>query len=189
LSYSVKLGYGGHIWDMTPELLSYIPDLLKVINLSGTFSLTSAIWSKTSFALTLLRLTRGWLKVVVWFIIISMNLFMGLSALFIWVQCTPIEKSWNPFIAGTCWPPAVLVHYNLFSAGMSPSRLLSPASKANALVLCSILCCYGHLARSSAVEAHLEATDGKAGESWGSLCHELRCLVRITYRCCCIRSC
>jgi hypothetical protein len=118
LTYSTTLGYGYHIWDFPPELLPSIFDLLKVINLSGTFSLTAAIWSKTSFALTLLRLTEGWMKVVVWFIIISMNIAMGLSALFIWVQCTPIEKSWNVLMEGTCWSPEVLVHYNYFSAGM-----------------------------------------------------------------------
>jgi hypothetical protein len=124
LSYSVRLGYGYHIWDIPPELILSVPDLLKVINLAGTFSLTAAIWSKTSFALTMLRLTQGWMKVLVWFIIISMNIAMGLSALFIWVQCSPIEKSWNPFMdGGTCWPPYVLVHYNIFSAGIwsSPS--------------------------------------------------------------------
>ncbi|OIW28115.1 hypothetical protein CONLIGDRAFT_655703 [Coniochaeta ligniaria NRRL 30616] len=127
LSYSVKLGYGYHIWDMPPELFPYVVDLLKVINLAGTFSLTAAIWSKTSFALTLLRLTQGWLKLVVWFIIISMNIAMGLSALFVWVQCTPIEKSWNPFIDGTCWPPYVLVHYNIFSAAYSAAMDISLA--------------------------------------------------------------
>lgn len=103
---------------MDPSMFLEFPDLLKVINVAGTFSLTAAIWSKTSFALTLLRLTQGWLKMVVWFIIISMNIAMGLSALFIWVQCTPIEKSWNFFAEGTCWPPEVLVHYNIFSACM-----------------------------------------------------------------------
>ncbi|KAB5578193.1 hypothetical protein GE09DRAFT_953002 [Coniochaeta sp. 2T2.1] len=127
LSYSVKLGYGCHVWDLPPELFLLIPDLLKVINLAGTFSLTAAIWSKTSFAITLLRLTQGWLKLLVWFIIVSMNIAMGLSALFIWVQCTPIERSWNPFIAGTCWAPHVIVDYNIFSAAYSAAMDLSLA--------------------------------------------------------------
>jgi hypothetical protein len=121
LSYSVKLGYGYHIWDTPPEFISLVPDLLLVITVSGTFSLTAVIWSKTSFALTLLRLTQGWLKVVVWFIIVTMNIAIGLSILFTWVQCSPIQKSWNPFLEGTCWAPTVLVHYNIFSAGMLPS--------------------------------------------------------------------
>ncbi|RKU41325.1 hypothetical protein DL546_004840 [Coniochaeta pulveracea] len=119
LTYSVSLGYGSHVWDYPPELMPRIFDLLKVINLCGTFSLTAAIWSKTSFALTLLRLTEGWTKQLIWFIIISMNIAMGCSALFVWVQCTPVSKSWNPTVEGTCWAPDVLVHYNIFSAAYS----------------------------------------------------------------------
>jgi hypothetical protein len=122
----VALGYGYHVWDYPPELLPRIVDLLKVINLCGTFSLTAAIWSKTSFALTLLRLTEGWTKQLVWFIIISMNIGMGCSALFIWVQCTPVSKSWDPNVEGTCWAPDVLVHYNIFSAGR-PMLIHPPA--------------------------------------------------------------
>lgn len=94
-----------------------INKLTLVINLSGTFSLTAATWSKTSFALTMLRLTDGWTKMLIWFIIVSTNIAMGLSALFVWVQCTPVQKAWNPFMDGTCWHPSVIVHYNIFSAG------------------------------------------------------------------------
>ncbi len=54
---------------------------------------------------------------LVWYIIVSMNIAMGLSALFVWVQCIPVTKSWNPFADGTCWPPYVLVYYDIFSAG------------------------------------------------------------------------
>ena len=114
----MSLGYGHHIWDWPLDKLEYTVDLVKVINVAGTLSLTAAVWSKTSFAITLLRLTEGWAKTTVWFIIISMNIAMGLSALFIWVQCTPVERSWNPFINGTCWPPYVIVNYDIFSAGM-----------------------------------------------------------------------
>ena len=96
--------------------------LVKVINAAGTFSIVSAIWSKTSFALTLLRLTDGRFKLIIWVIIITMNIAMGLSALFIWVQCQPVQKSWNFLVPGTCWPPYVLVNYDIFSAGKPPSR-------------------------------------------------------------------
>lgn len=94
LTYAVTLGYGYHIWDLPLDKYPSYLKMLKVINLAGTFSLTAAIWSKTSFALTLLRLTEGWMRASVWFIIISSNIAMGLSALFIWVQCSPVERSW-----------------------------------------------------------------------------------------------
>lgn len=97
------------------------------INIAGTLSLTAATWSKTSFALTLLRLTNGWTKGLIWFIIITTNIAMGLSALFIWVQCMPIRKSWDPFVDGRCWSPTVIVHYNIFSAAYSALMDLSLA--------------------------------------------------------------
>ena len=71
-----------------------------------------------SFALTLLRLTDGWTKWAVWFIIVSMNLAMGISALLPFVACTPIQRSWNPFITeGHCFDPKIIVDYDIFSAG------------------------------------------------------------------------
>ncbi|KAK3693299.1 hypothetical protein B0T22DRAFT_369447 [Podospora appendiculata] len=92
LSTATTIGYGLHIWDFD---LSNMPKLVMYLNVAGTFSLTAAAWSKTSFAITLLRLTHGWHKWVVWFIIVSVNVTMGLSALFPWVTCTPLRKSWD----------------------------------------------------------------------------------------------
>jgi hypothetical protein len=126
---SVSIGYGLHAWDFP---FQNILQLTMLINVAGTLSITAAIWSKTSFAFTLLRLTHGWLKGAVWFIIISMNIAMGLSALFIWIKCAPIEKSWNGFIDGVCWSPEFIVYYNIFSAGMVPCPI-PPESSVRAL--------------------------------------------------------
>ncbi|KAK3335102.1 hypothetical protein B0T19DRAFT_6 [Cercophora scortea] len=116
LSASTTLGYGLHIWDFN---LANMPKLVIYLNVAGTFSITAAAWSKTSFAITLLRLTHGWHKWVVWFIIVSVNVTMGLSALFPWVSCTPVQKSWDSTVPGTCWDPSIVVHYNTFSAAFS----------------------------------------------------------------------
>jgi len=116
LTWATTLGYGLHIWDWPFDMDNGIRMLLA-INAAGSLSLTAAVWSKTSFALTMIRLVKGPLKATIWCIIISMNIAMGLSALFNWIQCTPIEKGWNPFLPGTCWPPTVIVNYNIFSAG------------------------------------------------------------------------
>ncbi|KXX80058.1 hypothetical protein MMYC01_200609 [Madurella mycetomatis] len=106
------LGYGLHIWDFN---IANMPKLLVIINVAGTFSVTAAIWSKTSFGITLLHLSDGWVKKTTWFILVSMNIAMGLSALFPWVNCTPVQKAWDMFVEGTCWEPEVTVRYNIFS--------------------------------------------------------------------------
>ena len=97
-----------------------------MIYAAGSLTFVAAIWSKTSFALTLLRLTEGWVKWAIWFIIVSMNVFMGLSAMFNWIQCTPIDKMWYPDKDGACWDPEIVPNYNLFSGGTSrflPDRI------------------------------------------------------------------
>jgi len=126
LSAMIGLGFGGHIWDFDQR---NGPQLLLYINIAGTLSPTAVIWSKTSFAITLLRVTDGKVKAFVWFLIVSGNIAMGLSPLFLWVQCQPVEKSWNPFVPGHCWAPDVLMKYNIFSAGKVPclSCLAEPA--------------------------------------------------------------
>ncbi len=110
------LGYGLHIWDFDMQNMA---PLLVLVNVAGTFSVTAAIWSKTSFAITLLRITEGRIKWLIWFMIVTMNIAMGLSALFPWVSCTPVQKAWDLFVDGVCWDPKVLVHYNIFSAAYS----------------------------------------------------------------------
>jgi len=117
LSYLTTLGYGVHSWDFP---LANLANILLPINVAAVFTCSAAIWSKTSFALTLTRLVDGKLKMGIWFVIITMNIGMGLSALFPWVQCTPLPKSWNPFMEGTCWEPHILIRYNIFAAGGSP---------------------------------------------------------------------
>ncbi len=118
----VQTGYGKHTWDVFAQ---YSPEVMtlgfRLVAVAGTFSITAAIWSKTSFAITLLRLTEGKWKLLLWFIIVSMNIAMGLSALFPWVSCTPIDKAWNMMEPGTCWPGYIITYYDIFSAGESLS--------------------------------------------------------------------
>ncbi|KAK3988972.1 hypothetical protein QBC44DRAFT_397239 [Cladorrhinum sp. PSN332] len=95
--------YGKHPWDRpatsTPETILTMT--------RTTVTVTAAAWSKTSFAITLLRIAKGWVKWLVWFIIITMNVALGLNAMISWVACQPIQKSWDPTLPGTCIPSAI----------------------------------------------------------------------------------
>ncbi|KAK3693255.1 hypothetical protein B0T22DRAFT_36029 [Podospora appendiculata] len=98
LGVMVSRGYGNHPWDKiwgTPEEILYMW-------VRNTLAMTAAAWSKTAFAVTLLRFSEGWMKWVVWFILISMNAIIALNATMNWVGCTPIEKSWIPSLPGEC---------------------------------------------------------------------------------------
>ncbi|KAM7197916.1 hypothetical protein V8F20_006364 [Naviculisporaceae sp. PSN 640] len=114
-SITVGMGYGKHIWDVPFEELG---NMFKVFSVAGTFSICSSVWSKTSFALTILRLTDGWLRKAIWAIIITMNLFMAGTALINYIRCSPLDKLWDftGAVPGTCWPMDVVNKYNTFSA-------------------------------------------------------------------------
>lgn len=78
----------------------------------------AAAWSKTSFALTLYRLTtdRPFMRAFLWFAIISINLACSGVVVVTWAQCTPAEKVWRPSVEGSCWPKSVHINYNIFAA-------------------------------------------------------------------------
>jgi len=121
VTWSVPRGLGKHVYAAPAGNLS---TLALIGNVTGTLSILAAVWSKTSFALTLLRLLQGRLNALVWFIIISSNVAMGLNALFVWIRCAPVSKTWDVFDEGSCWEAHVYPNFGMFAAGkgrLSPS--------------------------------------------------------------------
>ena len=113
-SASVSLGMGKHSRDIDPNNMSTI----ALLNYTAGFaSALAAVWSKTSFALTLLRISDGWMKWLVWFIIVSVNIVMGVNGTIQWVQCWPVEKLWHPKLHGSCLASVVVQDYNTFVSG------------------------------------------------------------------------
>jgi len=98
---TVALGIGFHAWEIPPEN-GLVLGILG--NVTASTSVFAVVFSKTSFAITLLRLTDGWMRRFVWFLIITLNLILQPTAFFFWLQCDPPEKTWNRKIDGTCWP-------------------------------------------------------------------------------------
>lgn len=107
--------FGRHVWDFNPPS---VDELALVSLVRVTFTIISIAWSKTAFAVTLLRITDGWMNTVVWGILLSMNTFMGLGGLFLWVECSPLEKVWTPSMqGGSCWDPNAIIGYSIFASG------------------------------------------------------------------------
>lgn len=116
-TYLVSLGLG-----KPPQAFEFdnLPKFLVAVLVRGTFAITSIAWSKTGFAITMLRLTDGWVKKFIWFLIITVNISLGLSALIQWVNCTPIQGAWDPTVPNpTCWSKKTMLAYNLFSGAWS----------------------------------------------------------------------
>jgi len=95
--------------------------LTLTLNSRASVTQTAIVWTKTAFAVTLLRFTHGYTKAFVWFIIISTNVTMAFGAMAIWIQCTPLAKEWEKTLPGTCWgAETVIIIWIAFGGRYSP---------------------------------------------------------------------
>ncbi|RYC78703.1 hypothetical protein BFJ63_vAg18424 [Fusarium oxysporum f. sp. narcissi] len=114
--YIVTLGFGKEIEDVDP---ANVPTIVLTGTIYGAFAVFAIAWSKTSFALTLIRLVDGRTRKLLWAIIVVMNLLMDLAIVLLFIQCNPPEKVWNSSMPGTCWDPKVSTYYNIFAGVFS----------------------------------------------------------------------
>ena len=107
--------YGRHAAILTT---SQIQATVLYYKIASTFSINASSWSKTSFALTMLRITKGRrIRYFIWFVIISVNLTTAGSAMVGWILCRLLRKSWDPLITeGTCWDPKATSNFNVVSS-------------------------------------------------------------------------
>ncbi|KAJ5460254.1 uncharacterized protein N7458_001806 [Penicillium daleae] len=109
ITKSVNMGViGRHIFAIDdPEV---IPPALKLLYISFVIIIIGCVFSKTSFAFTLMRIvTKTWMKVLLWFIIVTMNAIMWLCAICYLAQCKPAAALWDAKLLATakCWPTEV----------------------------------------------------------------------------------
>lgn len=110
-SVSIALGFGKHVFAIDAQQL---PVIQILGNVSASAAIFAAVWSKTSFGITLLRIAEGKLmRSAIWCIIVSMNLLMSVHAVMPWIQCDPVSKTWNRDEPGSCWDPRINIVYGM----------------------------------------------------------------------------
>lgn len=57
-----------------------------LINVSSCGTLIGQAWTKTAFGVTLLRISNRWQQAVLWFCIVTMNIWMVLKVVFQWAR-------------------------------------------------------------------------------------------------------
>ncbi|KAH7068251.1 hypothetical protein BKA63DRAFT_110145 [Paraphoma chrysanthemicola] len=77
ISVEYATGYVVDTWDDRMHIL---------INITSCGTLVGQALSKTAFAVTLLKLTKGWYHWVLWYCIGSMNLYMIIKVIFQWAK-------------------------------------------------------------------------------------------------------
>jgi hypothetical protein len=112
----VHIGFGRHAEDVS---LEHIFELVLLVNVTGVLTLVAAALSKTSFALTLLRLTEGGLQVFVKAVIVTLNATLFVNAILPFVRCNPSAAAWNPLVQGTCFDIQISLRFSVFAAAYS----------------------------------------------------------------------
>ncbi|KAH8655459.1 hypothetical protein BX600DRAFT_515280 [Xylariales sp. PMI_506] len=111
LYLNTLLGFGKHALDIDPNNFSQIA-LYGAIGLTvGTLAINLA---KISFAVTLITLTEGRWRTVVWFAIGSLTLFAIPVAILPWLQCNPLVKTFVDFWPGQCVDKNISLYYGIF---------------------------------------------------------------------------
>ncbi|KAK5651450.1 hypothetical protein OQA88_12457 [Cercophora sp. LCS_1] len=104
VSYIITLGYGKSVIPLENGRLFGLP-----VNMLSTFLILANFLGKLSFALTLLRMPAVWLRITVWYIIITLAATLGLSGALVWIECFDFKRKTN------CVPVDISVSYNIFS--------------------------------------------------------------------------
>ncbi|KXH50954.1 hypothetical protein CSAL01_04819 [Colletotrichum salicis] len=110
----VNLGFGRHYYDITPQ--TNLLTIAMYTSVGASISCFASTGSKVGFGVTLLRLTTGWFRVFVWFAVVTLTVVMLPSATLTWLKCTPVQKSFNRQMEGTCWDESVTLNYGIFNA-------------------------------------------------------------------------
>lgn len=123
ISYGTTIGVGQHMDNVGASgPLGPGPDmngLQLVVIIATVFSVVGCAWSKTSFAITLLRLTDGTMYYVIWFVIVSMNAVLIFNAILQFLWCQPASVAWHSGAGGTCWSKGVIIYYSIAAASYS----------------------------------------------------------------------
>lgn len=114
----VVLGYGRHIAEIIAEVPDHIRSIVIYLQIiSGVVRLSTNI-ARVSFAITLLRLSTKWEKVLVWFSITTLLAVTTPAIILPFVSCRPYAKIFDPSIPGTCIDESVSVGYFIFEGGL-----------------------------------------------------------------------
>lgn len=115
MQVAITYGFGKYLRD--------IPNRRNIITMviwgqvGLTFIAFAASLSKISFGITLLRLTSGKWKALVWSTSVTISVLAVPAAVISWVQCQPFEKGLDRPIPGTCFSTNIPQHYGMFMAG------------------------------------------------------------------------
>ncbi|KAK8053102.1 hypothetical protein PG996_012403 [Apiospora saccharicola] len=102
ISINISHGFGKHASELKLTYPQVVQTSLRGA-VNGSLLILGAVWSKSSFAVTLLRMTNGCLKWTIIVVMATMNAFL-IASIFVNVfSCNPPNKTYDPLTPGVCW--------------------------------------------------------------------------------------
>ncbi|KAK2766813.1 hypothetical protein FQN54_006127 [Arachnomyces sp. PD_36] len=120
---AANAGLGLHTAVVAMDNPDKLIDVSLLCHIGEVLAIMACTLGKTSFAITLMRIfVQRWLKVVLWFVIITMNIVNVLAAVFVFAQCKDPRNLWDKSIPSECWPIDVFTHFSLFVGAYSGAQ-------------------------------------------------------------------
>lgn len=84
--------------------LAFVPHMHTLSTTVDVLSKIGLALTKTSFAVTLLRVAQKWQKYFIWFLIVTMNLLLATNAVTTWkAACDRVGDAYEAVLPGACW--------------------------------------------------------------------------------------
>ncbi|KAK7943494.1 uncharacterized protein PG986_012607 [Apiospora aurea] len=118
ISINISHGFGKH----ASELKLTYPQVVQMSlrgAINGSLLILGAAWSKSSFAVTLLRMTKGGLKWSMITIMATMNAFLIASIFINYFSCNPPSKTIDPMTPGVCSDESIHIAVDVAASGYS----------------------------------------------------------------------
>ncbi|KAG7141913.1 hypothetical protein HYQ45_018797 [Verticillium longisporum] len=107
LSRLVHLGFG--------KTLTMTPTMSTVLYCADNTHKLALALTKTSFAVTLLRIATGWQIYLIWFLVVSMNIQFLVHIILTWrAICPRVPGDTTPHLPGTCWEAHEAITLGIF---------------------------------------------------------------------------
>ena len=133
---AVDAGQGRHAYYLSKyQLLRFS----KVVHIALPIVTLATACSRLSISLFLLRIVnpgRRW-KYSIWALITFITINYVAMFISAYLQCTPVQKNWNPSIHGRCWSKEAQSATNIWQGcKLTELQIASPVSD---IILCRLL--------------------------------------------------
>ncbi|KAK8085651.1 hypothetical protein PG997_006922 [Apiospora hydei] len=121
ISINISHGFGKH----ASELKLTYPQVVQMSlrgAINGSLLILGAAWSKSSFAVTLLRMTKGGLKWSIIIVMATMNAFLIASIFVNYFSCNPPSKTFDPMTPGVCSDESIHIAVDVAASGGFKTR-------------------------------------------------------------------